>query len=148
MSGNGLLDAALIAAERGARLQPGPFVGHNVVVHALTIARSQPAVIEELASGAAWATWTAGSERSCTVRADGDGLRLTGTVPVVADAAACTWLLVGAAGDDGVVQVLVRTDASGVTLRPLEGLDVTRRWFAVELDGVVVTADRARRRSG
>ena len=48
MSGNGLLDAALIAAERGARLQPGPFVGHNVVVHALTIARSQPAVIDEL----------------------------------------------------------------------------------------------------
>ena len=30
MSGNGVLDAALIAAERGARLQPGPFVGHSV----------------------------------------------------------------------------------------------------------------------
>ena len=57
----------------------------------------------------------AGSERSCTVRADGDGLRLSGTIPVVADGAACTWLLVDAVGDDGVVQVLVRTDASGVS---------------------------------
>src|SRR4051794_18253656 len=36
MSGNGVLDAALIAAERGAALQPGPFVGHNVVVDTLT----------------------------------------------------------------------------------------------------------------
>ena len=52
------------------------------------------------------------------------------------------------AGDDGVAQVLVRTDASGVTLRPLEGLDVTRRWFGVELDGVVVDRGRAARVAG
>ena len=114
MSGNGLLDAALIAVERGARLQPGPFVGHNVVVHALTVSGARSDVLEELVTGGVWATWV-----------DGSG--------VVADAASCGWLLVS----EGDGAVLVRTDAPGVTLRPLEGLDVTRRWCAVDLaDGL------------
>ena len=97
MSGNGVLDAALVAVERGARLQPGPFVGHNAVVHALSSTGSHDTVLDDLVTGQAWATWTCGSERSCTVRADGDGLRLSGTIPVVADGAACTWLFVDAA---------------------------------------------------
>ena len=142
MSGNGVLDAALIAAERGARLQPGPFVGHNVVVACAVVGRMHTTRCStELVSGRAWATWTCGSERSCTLRADGDGLRLAGSIPVVADVAACTWLLVDAASDDGVAQVLVRTDAPGVTVRALEGLDVTRHWCAVELTDVAVAAD-------
>src|SRR3954469_5301764 len=33
---NGVVDAALIAAERGAALQPGDFVGANIVAHALS----------------------------------------------------------------------------------------------------------------
>lgn len=40
VSGNGVLDAAPFAAQRGARLQPGPFPGHSVVVDALSTARS------------------------------------------------------------------------------------------------------------
>ena len=123
MSGNGVLDAALVAVERGARLQPGPFVGHNVVVHALSSTGSHDTVLGDLVSGQAWATWTCGSERSCTVRADGDGL------------------LVDAAGDEGVAQLLVRIDAPGVSIRALEGIDVTRRWCAVGLTDVAVTAD-------
>jgi alkylation response protein AidB-like acyl-CoA dehydrogenase len=35
----------------------------------------------------------------------------------------------------------VRTDAPGIERRPLEGIDVTRRWCAVELTDVVVTTD-------
>jgi alkylation response protein AidB-like acyl-CoA dehydrogenase len=127
ISGNGLLDAALIAAERGARLQPGPFVGHSVVVHALAASGERGDVLDELVRGDAWATWVDGS--------------------VVADGAACRWLLV----DTSEGAVLVRTDAPGVTLRPLEGLDVTRRWCAVDVDiasvaGDVVDVPVARRR--
>jgi alkylation response protein AidB-like acyl-CoA dehydrogenase len=127
MSGNGLLDAALIAAERGARLQPGPFVGHNVVVHALAASGVRGDVLDALVRGDAWATWVDGS--------------------VVADGAACRWLLV----DTSEGAVLVRTDAPGVTLRPLDGLDVTRRWCAVDVDiasvaGDVVDVPVARRR--
>jgi alkylation response protein AidB-like acyl-CoA dehydrogenase len=110
MSGTGLLDAALVAAERGARLQPGPFVGQNVVVHALTTAGVHGDVLDELVSGGAWATWVDGPA-------------------VVADGATCRWLLVGADPSP----VLVRADAPGVTVRPLEGLDVTRRWCALDL---------------
>src|SRR3954454_20907434 len=36
VSGNGVVDAALIAAERGAALQPADFVGANIVAHALS----------------------------------------------------------------------------------------------------------------
>ena len=39
VSGNGVLDATLIAFERGRRLQPAPFVGTNVVAYALARGR-------------------------------------------------------------------------------------------------------------
>jgi alkylation response protein AidB-like acyl-CoA dehydrogenase len=141
ISGNGVVDAALIAAERGARLQPGPYVGHCVVVDALTAAGGHDAVVSGLVAGDAWATWTGASEESCTLRGDGDGFRLSGTVAVVADVDVCTWSLVGARSRDGVVQVLVRTDAPGVTVRPLEGIDVTRHWSAIELADVDINGD-------
>ena len=38
-SGNGMMDAALIAYERGRGLQPGPFVGTNVAAYALACGR-------------------------------------------------------------------------------------------------------------
>ena len=41
ISGNGVLDAALIAYERGGRLQPGSFVGTNVVAYALARGRQR-----------------------------------------------------------------------------------------------------------
>ncbi|HEU5305944.1 MAG TPA: acyl-CoA dehydrogenase family protein [Acidimicrobiia bacterium] len=106
VSGNGVLDAALIAAERGARLQPGPFVGHCVVVDALTSAGSHGAVLDDLVAGRAWASWADGSVAGCELRDEGDGLRLGGVIPVVADGAACTWLLVAANASDGLAQVL------------------------------------------
>src|SRR5262245_24034988 len=94
MSGNGMLDAALVAVERGARLQPGPFVGHNVVVDALTTSGARGDVLDELVSGDAWATWV-------------------DEPAVVADGSSCRWLLVST----GPASVLVRTDAPGVTVR-------------------------------
>ena len=36
VSGNGVVDAALVAMARGRLLQPGPFVGTNVVARALS----------------------------------------------------------------------------------------------------------------
>src|SRR5260370_14759458 len=96
-SGNGLLDAAIIAAERGARLQPGPFAGHNVVVHALSKAGSpgQLEVLAELVAGRCWATWVAsgpgvgGAQRHVRLDDAEDGLLLNGTVDGVAHAVDC-----------------------------------------------------------
>ncbi len=143
-SGNGVLDAALVAAERGARLQPGPYPGHSAVVHALDAAAAVGAeheqVLGELVSGAAWATWAFDSGASCELRAVDRGLELHGEVPVVAEADLCAWLLVTARSADGLTQVLVPADAAGVTVRRLEGLDVSRHWGAVRFDGVAVGA--------
>ena len=139
-SGNGVLDAALLAAERGARLQPGPFVGHSIVVDALTRAGSHHEVLGALVDGAGWATWAFAETSGLTVETTGDGLRLSGTVAPVADLADCAWVLVHGDGPHGAVQVLLSTDAPGLTVRPLVGLDVSRTWAALDLDGVTVEA--------
>ncbi len=141
-SGKGLTDAALIAVERGARLQPGPYVGHNVVVHALSTPGS-PALLEPLAAliaGHTWATWAFAESPAVEARAADEGVLLHGRVDIVADAGMCGWLLVTASGPDGTVQALVSATSPGLTCRPLVGLDVTRSWFAIDLDGVAVPA--------
>jgi alkylation response protein AidB-like acyl-CoA dehydrogenase len=141
ISENPVLDAAIVAAELGARLQPGPFAGHAVVVDALSNAGGHLDVLGGLASGREWATWTFGSETSCTVRVEAGDLIVDGRVEPVADAGACAHLLVVATGPAGCTQVLVPADAPGVSRRALDGLDITRRWFAVELAGVRVPVD-------
>ena len=143
VSGNGLLDAALIAAERGARLQPGPFPGHCAVVDALAGAKpgAPLAARSDLAQGRSWATWAFGSESACELRTDGGEQRLAGSIDAVAEAGDCDWLLLGARSAQGLTQVLLRADAPGVRLRRIEGFDVTRLWYAIDLDGVRVRAE-------
>jgi alkylation response protein AidB-like acyl-CoA dehydrogenase len=140
VSGNGVLDAALIAAERGARLQPGPFVGHSVVVHALstTPSRARDAVLAGLVRGSGWATWAFNPQNSCRLSESEGALCLNGTITVVADGDDCEHLLLSAYGPQGLAQVLVAGDAAGVRVRTLEGLDVTRHWSAIDFDDVRV----------
>ncbi|MFB9316022.1 acyl-CoA dehydrogenase family protein [Cryptosporangium minutisporangium] len=128
-SDNGLVDAAMIAAERGAVLQPGPYVGHSVVVHALSTAGGDPR-LPDLLQGNSWATWIPGG-------AELRGSALHGVVGAAAEIDDCAWLLVTARSPEGPAQLLVPTDAPGLTVHPLDGLDLTRRWFRVEFDGVV-----------
>jgi alkylation response protein AidB-like acyl-CoA dehydrogenase len=144
LSGNGLVDAALVAFERGRRLQPGAFVGTNVVALALAHAKVAPsAVLPALISGAESAAWVVGAAAGNDVPGHGlrvvDG-RLSGSVTFVPDAATAAWLLVST--DDGP-QFLVPADRAGVTVVGLESLDITRRFAEVRLDDVAVTdADR------
>ncbi|MFI0406835.1 acyl-CoA dehydrogenase family protein [Actinomadura sp. 3N508] len=139
VSGNGVVDAALIAAEHGARLQPGPFVGTSVVVHALTVAGADPHradVRTALMAGNAAATWAVAGAGALSVRRGEREWVLSGTLAAVQDADDCAWLLVTLAED--AAQVLVPLPADGVSLVPLERLDVTRRFFDVRLDDVAV----------
>ena len=140
VSGNGVMDPALIAAERGARLQPGPYTGHCVVVDALLHAGSDihRALLADLITGAVWATSAFASEASCRLRALGDGLRLDGVIEPIADARDCSHLLVTARGPEGLTQVLVPLGTPGVTVRAIEGLDVSRAWYGVDLADVAV----------
>jgi alkylation response protein AidB-like acyl-CoA dehydrogenase len=140
VSGNGLVDAALVAAERGARLQPGPFVGHSVVVHAASTHSHyrRPDVLKGLIDGAAWAAWVFGDDPACCIRREGGAWHLDGKIGGTADAAICDQLLITARGPEGLTQVLVPADRHGISLRRLEGLDVTRQWFNVVMDDVAV----------
>ena len=62
VSGDGLRDAAILAEERGRRLQPGPFVPMNVVASALAArgsADQKAKVLPAILNGEALATWAA-----------------------------------------------------------------------------------------
>jgi len=145
LSGNGLADAAIIAAERGARLQPGPYVGTLVVAGTLSRSGTTPLqaqALRALVSGEAMAAWAPcgllgnASGPGLTVRGDGDGVVLSGVVPRVQDAGDCDWILLSAAAG----QFLLPRSAAGLTLVNTDGLDITRTFCTLELNDVRVPA--------
>ena len=145
ISGNGVLDAALIAYQRGARLQPGSFVGTNVVADAVAAAGGddlRPEVLGALVDGTRSASWAVASPDHAGDPAGGvhaepvgdGGLELTGVKTAVQDVEASSWLLVTAQGPEGPAQALLAADSEGVTVTALESLDVSRRFAEVRLD--------------
>jgi alkylation response protein AidB-like acyl-CoA dehydrogenase len=146
LSGNGVADAAILAAERGARLQPGPFVGTQVAIASLSRTGAHGAALAALLSGEAAATWAVdgltGDPRgpALTVREDGGDLVLSGKVSAVQDAGECDWILVSTGAGDTVRHVLLDRTAAGVSLEKADGLDLTRRQFTLVLDDVRASA--------
>jgi alkylation response protein AidB-like acyl-CoA dehydrogenase len=144
VSGNGVVDAAIIAAERGAALQPGDFVGANVVAHALSSSTGDHgAALTAVIDGSTHAAWLCGDAgvpdaSRVTAHRDRDRLVLDGDFNHVTAPDAGAVLLVLAHGDDGELLLLVSANAPGVEVRPLDGLDLTRRAGAVSLAGVAV----------
>jgi alkylation response protein AidB-like acyl-CoA dehydrogenase len=148
LSGNGLVDAALVASERGARLQPGPFVSTSVVAYALSEAGTAPVegALADLVAGKASAAWAldgalVGDRRGrLTACLDGGEVVLDGTVSGVQDVGECDWILVSTRSDGAALQVLVANPTAGLTLEPAGGMDLTRRFSHVHLDQVRVPA--------
>ncbi len=148
VSGSGLRDAAIVAQERGRGLQPAPFVATNVVADALAHEGSddqRSKLLPAIATGqlmAAWLVagpdggWDAGRGVRC--EAAGPGFTLRGTAILVQDAALVDLFLVTADSDAGLTQFAVPAGTPGMQLERLNGLDVTRRFFGVHLDGVEV----------
>ena len=106
-----------------------------------------------LCNGTAVAAWVLGDGpggatggEPIVVTRDADGFVLAGTVQAVHGAAQADWLLVSALGPhDGESersQFLVATTTPGVTVSPLDALDVTQRYATVSFDDAVV-ADAA-----
>lgn len=145
VSGAGLVDATLVADVLGRHVQPGPFVPMNVVAAALAAhgtERLRTDVLPGIVSGALVATWAfAGAPGDVVVRRDGASLCVDGTRRFVQDAQSADHLLVIATLGGEPVQVLVPTAAAGVAVRPLDALDLSRRFGDVELAGVTVPAD-------
>ncbi len=153
ISGDGLADLALVAFEVGRHAAPGPLVSANVVASALGSAGgdAHAEVLAGLLDGSALATWASTERRphdrlgdvALTVRADGDELVLDGVKRPVESADRAGHLLVTGRTGDGLTQVLVPTDAPGVSVRPLRGVDLTRRFAEVRFDAVRVPASAA-----
>ena len=147
---NGLVDAALVAAKRGAGLQPGPFVGTNVVAYAIARAGTddqRDGVLPALVAGEASAAWAVGAPHipgssGGEIRATsaGGGVELYGRSTLVQDAGTASWLLVTAGGDNAIVQALLPADTPGLSIVEVDSLDISRRFAEVKFDDVRVPA--------
>jgi alkylation response protein AidB-like acyl-CoA dehydrogenase len=152
VSGDGLLDLVLVAEEMGRLTSPGPLLPINVVADAL--ARSGSAtqhseVLGGLVAGESIATWAfdegdgswdaAGVHLTATP--DGDGWVLDGRKSFVQDVSAADWFLVTARTGDGLTQFLLPSRTAGVTVSPLESLDLVRRFGEITFSGARVSAD-------
>jgi alkylation response protein AidB-like acyl-CoA dehydrogenase len=145
VSTSGIADAAVIGYEQGRHLVPGPFISTNVVVDALSRAPAgddRRSLVRDLVAGWCTATWVdAGSGAAVATgnvtasRVNGRTL-LRGTAPAVQDATTVDWFLVTAQSAEGLDQFVVPRDASGLSTKSQQSLDITRRFGAITFDDV------------
>ncbi|MGX7680138.1 acyl-CoA dehydrogenase family protein [Jatrophihabitans sp. DSM 45814] len=151
ISGNSLQDMAIVAEEMGRLVSPGPLVVTNVVAAALSEASNAAEhlpIIEELMSGESVATWAIyepdhgwdPTAIALQASATGDGFTLSGVKDRVESGDQADYLLVTARTTDGLTQFIVRSDAPGITITPMESLDLVRRFVRVQFDNVSVPA--------
>ena len=148
ISGEGVVDLTLIAHELGHAAAPGPFVGTNVVAAALSANFTHLDVLADLLAGTSIASWCLSEPPPADhlgtvqlhVRMDGPDVVLTGVKQPVESAAEAEHLLVTGRSGEGLTQVLVRTDAAGLVIDPLQTVDLTRRFSKVTFDEVRVPA--------
>jgi alkylation response protein AidB-like acyl-CoA dehydrogenase len=151
------LDLVVVLEEAGRALLPGPFfstmgLAVPVILEAGTDAHKKGA-LAAIASGSARATlaFTEPSGRwdasSVALRAQpkGDGWQLDGVKLFVPDAAIADYMVVVARsrgeGEEGITLFLVEGRPRGLTVKPVETLDMTRRWSELRFDGVQLDAD-------
>ncbi|HLK79194.1 MAG TPA: acyl-CoA dehydrogenase family protein [Streptosporangiaceae bacterium] len=154
VSGQGLVDLALVAFEFGRYAAPGPLTAANVVTAA--VARSGTAdqkaeLLPGLLAGDQIGSWAYAEPRpferlgAVGVRArrsDGQYL-LTGVkAPVEAAGQADLFLVTARVGgeDGGLIQLLVPAGTPGVSVSPMRTLDITRRYGRVTFTDAAVPA--------
>ena len=146
------LDLVVVLEEAGRALLPGPFFSTmGLAVPTLLEAGGEAhkkEVLSAIAAGDARATvaltepsgrWDADGVTLAASRS-GDGWRLDGVKLFVPDAAIADHTIVAARtrgdGEAGVTLFLVSGRPSGMTVRALKTLDMTRRWYEVRFEGV------------
>ena len=147
VSGEGVVDLQLIAEEMGRLVSPGPLLPTNIVAAALSApeaAGQHDDVVAGLLGGDTIATWAVAepggswSPADLQLRAEpGDGgFVLHGEKTAVEAAAQADSFLVAARTGEGLTQFLVPADTPGVSVTPLESLDLVRRFGQVRFDNV------------
>ena len=161
LSEHGLLDLVLVAEQMGRLVSPGPLVAVNVVASARAEAgpaHQRAAVLPGLLSGDQVAAWVFGGAvceaprpRSGRAASEalvagvvatrrGDDFLLSGVAAPVEAGAQAQHLLVSARTPEGPTQFLVPADAPGLTITPMGGLDLVRRFAEVRFDDAAVPA--------
>jgi alkylation response protein AidB-like acyl-CoA dehydrogenase len=152
ISGRGLADLALVAFEVGRHAAPGPLIPTNVVAAALSTwgtAGQKAELLQGILTGDVVGAWALDEPRphdrlgdvTLAAEAVGGGFRLTGVkAPVEAGGQSDVLLVAARTADGGLTNLLVPTDAPGVTVTAMHGLDLTRRFASIAFDGVEVPA--------
>jgi alkylation response protein AidB-like acyl-CoA dehydrogenase len=150
VSGLPMSDLALVAEELGRTCAPGPLLTTTAVLAGLVREGERFAeTVGAIVSGevvAAWAFYRPGTglDRTtfgCRAEQAGAGYRLSGTADRVESGDQADLFLVSAQSPDGPVQLLVPSDAPGVSVTPAWTLDLVRRTAIVEFTDVVLGAD-------
>ena len=152
LTGQGLLELAMISEEMGRLVSPGPLAPTNVVAAALAADGSEKQradVLPAIVAGELVAAWCVAEPGGAwgpagvtlEARPSGGGFVLTGTKSPVEAGAQADRLLVTARTADGLVQLLVPPDSPGLSITPLRSLDFTRRFAKVTFSDVEVGAD-------
>jgi alkylation response protein AidB-like acyl-CoA dehydrogenase len=139
LSGRGLDDLLVVAGEMGRLVSPGPLVPANVVASALSelgTAEQQERLLPGILRGERIPTWCGRADVEAVV--DGGDLVLRGRATPVEAGTRADVLLVSASGPAGLTQVLVPLGADGVSITPLAGTDLVRRFARVDLAEVRV----------
>ena len=150
------LDLVVVLEEAGRALLPGPFfstmgLAVPVLVEAGTEAQKKEA-LGAIAEGSARATlaftepagrWDADGV-ALKATQSGGGWRLDGVKTFVPDANTADHIAVVARsrgeGEEGLTLFLVKGRPKGMVVKPLETMDMTRRWSEVRFDGVQLDA--------
>lgn len=146
VSGRGLIDLTLIAHEFGRNAAPGPLLPTNLVAAALSTSGSEEhaAVLAGLLDGTEIASWCfeepgrRAGEIGLEIVIEGDEAVLTGTKRPVEAAGQAGHLLVTGRTGSGLTQILVPNQTEGVSIRPMDSVDLTRRFYIAEFDNVRV----------
>jgi alkylation response protein AidB-like acyl-CoA dehydrogenase len=145
VSGSGVIDLALLAFQFGRHAAPGPLLPANVVAAAVGrwgSADQQSGPLAAIVAGESVATWALAEppphdslgQVALTAENDGDAVVLTGTKSPVEAGTEADHILVTASHQGGLSQFLVPHDAPGVTITPLQGLDMTRRFARIDFE--------------
>ena len=146
-----IVDLTAVVEELGRELYPGPVLATNVVADLLTrdgSAAQREQQLGAIARGEVTAAWCVSGDGSIEPDSvavtmsedDANGARLDGIARFVPGAHSSDLLLVTCNGEAGPSLALVPVRADGVSVRIMQGLDLTRRLCEVRFDGVVVPA--------
>src|SRR3989441_2020853 len=147
-----MVEASILLEELGRAAYPGPYFPTVLAAAAVEAAGNDAQKkrwLSAIATGEARATvalldndldW---EPASVTTRAEksSKGWALSGTKRFVPWAHVANVLLIPARAPEGVSLFLVDPSASGLTLSPVQGMDLATRWVQIDMDKVPAAAD-------